>query len=78
MTAEGLATGPGDQAGPAPRSSEPAEPSTRLLHAPREGTPHPLSTAAELADAVAGLAAGHGPVAIDRERASGYRYSQRA
>src|ERR687885_362641 len=28
--------------------------------------------------AAAGLAAGHGPVAVDAERASGYRYSQRA
>ncbi len=29
-------------------------------------------------DAVAAIAAGHGPIAIDAERASGYRYSQRA
>ena len=33
---------------------------------------------AELRRAAAALAAGHGPVAIDTERASGYRYSQRA
>jgi ribonuclease D len=49
-----------------------------LLHAPREGTPEPVTTPADLAKAVAGLAAGHGPVAVDAERASGYRYSQRA
>jgi ribonuclease D len=55
-----------------------AEPPAQLLRTPREGTPRPLSTAAELAEAAAGLAAGHGPVAIDAERASGYRYSQRA
>jgi ribonuclease D len=55
-----------------------AEPVTQLLRTPREGTPQPLTTQAELADAAAGLAAGHGPVAIDAERASGYRYSQRA
>ncbi|ROP65974.1 HRDC domain-containing protein [Curtobacterium sp. ZW137] len=29
-------------------------------------------------EAVAAIAAGHGPVAVDAERASGYRYSQRA
>ncbi|MGX7679845.1 HRDC domain-containing protein [Jatrophihabitans sp. DSM 45814] len=49
-----------------------------LLRSPRDGTPTPLITQAELAVAVAGLAAAHGPVAIDAERASGYRYSQRA
>ncbi|MEV4760339.1 ribonuclease D [Micromonospora sp. NPDC049559] len=48
------------------------------LIAPREGTPAPLETPAELADAVARFAAGTGPVALDAERASGYRYSQRA
>jgi ribonuclease D len=65
----------------APGSSEPAEaaaPPAQLLQTPRDGTPRPLTTAAELAEAAAGLAAGHGPVAIDAERASGYRYSQRA
>jgi ribonuclease D len=49
-----------------------------LLRSPRDGTPRPLTTPAELAEAAAGLAAGSGPVAIDAERASGYRYSQRA
>jgi ribonuclease D len=49
-----------------------------LLTAPREGTPRPLETVAELADVVARMAAGTGPVAVDAERASGYRYTQRA
>jgi ribonuclease D len=49
-----------------------------LLRSPRDGTPAPLTTAAELAAAAAGLAAASGPVAVDAERASGYRYSQRA
>jgi ribonuclease D len=49
-----------------------------LLRTPRDGTPEPLTTPEQLAAAVAGLAAGTGPVAIDAERASGYRYSQRA
>jgi ribonuclease D len=49
-----------------------------MLREPRDGTPQPLCTLEELAAAASGLAAGHGPVAIDAERASGYRYSQRA
>jgi ribonuclease D len=45
---------------------------------PRDGVPEPVTTAAGLAEAVARLAAGTGPVAVDAERASGYRYGQRA
>ncbi|KQQ00560.1 MULTISPECIES: ribonuclease D [unclassified Rathayibacter] len=37
-----------------------------------------LSTPAEFHAAVDALAAGHGPVAVDAERASGFTYSQRA
>ncbi|WIB27792.1 HRDC domain-containing protein [Curtobacterium sp. MCSS17_015] len=39
---------------------------------------HVIEDREEYLDAVARLAAGHGPVAVDAERASGYRYSQRA
>jgi len=49
-----------------------------LLLAPREGVPPVVTTAAALDDVVARFAAGSGPVAVDAERASGYRYSQRA
>ncbi len=45
---------------------------------PREGTPVPVDTTAGLTDAARRLAAGTGPVAIDAERASGYRYTGRA
>ena len=45
---------------------------------PREGVPEPVTTPVELAAAVARLAAGTGPIAVDAERASGYRYGQRA
>jgi ribonuclease D len=45
---------------------------------PREGVPEPVTTPAGLAAAVARLAGGTGPVAVDAERASGYRYGQRA
>ncbi|BDV30638.1 ribonuclease D [Microbacterium terricola] len=37
-----------------------------------------LADAVALAEAADALAAGHGPVAVDVERASGFRYSQRA
>lgn len=63
---------------PAPAEAAPEQPIPELLRSPRDGTPRPLTTPAELAEAAAGLAAGSGPVAIDAERASGYRYSQRA
>ena len=56
---------------------EPA-PASVPLTAPRDGTPRPVETAAELAEVVAAMAAGTGPVAVDAERASGYRYTQRA
>ncbi len=49
-----------------------------VVLAPRDGTPHPLTTPAELSDFCRLLAGGTGPAAIDAERASGYRYSQRA
>ncbi|HET6481802.1 MAG TPA: ribonuclease D [Actinoplanes sp.] len=48
------------------------------LTAPRDGTPRPVETAEELAQVVARMGAGSGPVAVDAERASGYRYTQRA
>lgn len=48
------------------------------LTAPRDGTPQPVETSAVLAKAIAALAGGTGPVAVDAERASGYRYTQRA
>lgn len=45
---------------------------------PREGIPPVIADPASLAEVVARFAAGTGPVAIDAERASGYRYGQRA
>ncbi|MER6677011.1 ribonuclease D [Streptomyces sp. NPDC000983] len=45
---------------------------------PREGMPPVIADEAALADMVAAFAAGSGPVAVDAERASGYRYGQRA
>ena len=48
------------------------------LLAPREGVPDVVTDPAALARVVEAFAAGTGPVAVDAERASGYRYSQRA
>ncbi|WP_081494137.1 HRDC domain-containing protein [Rhodococcus sp. R1101] len=45
---------------------------------PRDGVPEVVTTARGVADAAAMLAQGHGPLAVDAERASGYRYSARA
>ncbi|WP_131769952.1 ribonuclease D [Candidatus Protofrankia californiensis] len=50
----------------------------RPLLEPSEGIPAVIVDQAALLTAVAQLAAGTGPVAFDAERASGYRYSQRA
>ncbi|WP_157546723.1 HRDC domain-containing protein [Hamadaea tsunoensis] len=55
-----------------------AGPAPVLLTSPAEGTPDPVATPAGLAAAVERFAHGSGPVAVDAERASGYRYSQRA
>jgi ribonuclease D len=48
------------------------------LTEPRDGLPPVIIDAGDLAEAVARLAAGTGPVAVDAERASGYRYGQKA
>ncbi|MFJ5772762.1 ribonuclease D [Streptomyces sp. NPDC093094] len=45
---------------------------------PREGIPPVITDEAGLAEVIAAFAAGRGPVAVDAERASGYRYGQRA
>ncbi len=50
---------------------------TPLLE-PREGIPPVIADETALAEVIAAFAAGSGPVAVDAERASGYRYGQRA
>jgi ribonuclease D len=49
-----------------------------LLAEPADGVPEPIESSEQLAELIAAMAAGTGPVAVDAERASGYRYSQRA
>jgi ribonuclease D len=45
---------------------------------PRDGLPPVTETEAALTEVTGRLAHGYGPVAVDAERASGYRYGQRA
>ena len=52
-------------------------PATPLL-TPREGVPDVVTDERALRRCVAALAGGSGPVAVDAERASGYRYGQAA
>lgn len=59
---------PSPETGPAP---------VPLLE-PREGIPPVTSTPEALAEVVDAFATGRGPIAVDAERASGYRYGQRA
>jgi len=53
-------------------------PAATPLLVPLSGTPPLISTDYELTRAIDSLGAGEGPFAIDAERASGYKYSQRA
>jgi ribonuclease D len=48
------------------------------LLSPRHGTPEVVATESEYEKVISALLKGEGPIAIDAERASGYRYSQRA
>jgi ribonuclease D len=57
---------------------EQATPEPAPLLELRDGLPPVVDTEAALEDVVARFAGGTGPVAIDAERASGYRYSARA
>ena len=59
-------------------SSSDVDPNLPLLDEPAGGVPEVISTPTALADAVAALEAGSGPVAVDAERASGIRYGSRA
>lgn len=69
------------EGGPEPATSEtgsaPAPPERDLLVL-RDGLPDVVDTPEALAAAVADLSSGTGPIALDAERASGYRYSARA
>jgi len=65
-----------------PDETPPAEPVAEAAPKPllelRDGLPLVVTTPQALGRAVEAFAGGTGPVAVDAERASGYRYSQRA
>ena len=61
-----------------PTDEAPPKPPPAPLLTLRDGLPEITETPAQLADVVARVARGTGPVALDAERASGYRYSPRA
>lgn len=55
-----------------------AQQQAELLVTPADGVPPVVETPLALADTITALAGGTGPVAVDAERAHGFRYSQRA
>lgn len=64
---------------PTPETDPAADgPASVPLACPAEGVPEVSVTADEIARAADQLARGSGPIAIDAERASGFRYSNRA
>ncbi|MQY15583.1 Ribonuclease D [Streptomyces sp. RB5] len=71
----------GSDPAPAAEAADPGGTAARAaipLLEPREGIPPVVASPAALAEVIAAFAAGRGPVAVDAERASGYRYGQRA
>jgi ribonuclease D len=75
-----VTTGSGDSSEPAaaPDTEAVAEPVLVLLDMPAGGVPDVVVDERALVRAAGAIASGTGPVAIDAERASGYRYGQRA
>jgi ribonuclease D len=59
-------------------TTEPAEPEATPLLTPADGVPELAVSADQILAAAELLVSGHGPFAIDAERASGFRYSNRA
>jgi len=71
-----VAEDPPPPTSPEPVEASPAEPLPILE--PRQGIPPITDSRAGLERALEALAGAEGPVAVDAERASGYRYGQRA
>lgn len=66
------------ESGGSPETAEVGARQVELLLEPREGMPPLVASAADLEVATAALGEGTGPVAVDAERASGFRYGHRA
>jgi ribonuclease D len=62
----------------APVPDQPLDDEPVLLIEPGDGVPPVVATPEQLAETIQQLSAGTGPVAVDAERAHGFRYSQRA
>jgi ribonuclease D len=62
----------------AQQAEQPPERQVELLLEPRDGLPPLVASAEALEAAISALAGGTGPVAVDAERASGFRYGHRA
>jgi ribonuclease D len=62
----------------APLPDPPLDDEPVLLTEPADGVPPVVTTTEQLNATMVALAAGTGPVAVDAERAHGFRYSQRA
>lgn len=60
------------------KAADPQQRRVELLLEPRDGMPPLVASAAALEAAIKALADGSGPVAVDAERASGFRYGHRA
>ncbi len=75
--AEAPASVPGRESEPTV-TGEPVSASTAEQEQAPHVEVHVIETREEYLEAVTAIAAGHGPIAIDAERASGFRYSQRA
>jgi ribonuclease D len=61
-----------------PADSQPPAPEPVPLLEPRDGLPPLVTTPKALRAAIEALASGQGPLAVDAERASGFRYGHRA
>ena len=61
-----------------PETTDAAEPEATPLLVPDDGVPELSISGTEIARAAALLATGHGSFAVDAERASGFRYFNRA
>lgn len=77
-TADHVPTADAQARPPAAVPATASAPTPTPLLLPRDGLPPIVDSAGELTRVVESYAAADGPVAIDAERASGYRYSHRA
>ena len=78
MTVPDQAAVPASEAAADGPDDEPQKPPATPLLEPRDGLPDVIATPDALAAAASALASGSGPIAVDAERASGYRYGHRA